>query len=344
MFENYAYFSSFSETWLSHSFNYVEMAIERFGLNDTSKVIEIASNDGYLLQYFVNREISVLGIEPAKNIAAIATDKEIPTLVQFFDRDLARQLMVDQSKPDLVISNNVLAHVPDINNFVEGISILLTGDAVYTAEFPHILNLIREIQFDTIYHEHYTYLSLITIEKIFGKFGLRIFDVEEISTHGGSLRLYVCLDNASHALSSRVRALRNKEIDAKLNTPSVYSGFEERVIGVKNDLLNFLRNARDERKFVVAYGAAAKGNTLLNYCGIGKELIAFVVDQNPMKQGTYLPGSRIGVRKVETLEEKAPDYILILPWNLGCEIKDQLSHLRGTGTQFVTAIPQLLVD
>ncbi len=339
--DNYAYFSSFSDSWLAHCRAYADAMTERFQLGSESLVIEIASNDGYLLQYFTAKGIPVLGIEPAANVAAEAERRGVPTRVEFFTRDLARQLREEGLRPDLIASANVLAHVPDINDFVQGVAELLQGDAVYTVEFPHLLNLIRETQFDTIYHEHYTYLSLVALERIFGSFGLRVFDVEELPTHGGSLRVFACLKQASHAEQPSVERLRAKEHEARLDSLEGYAGFEKKVQTVRRDLLDFLSQARDEGRSVAAYGAAAKGNTLLNYCGIGPELISYCVDRNPAKQNTLLPGSRIPVFGPEKLREARPDYVVILPWNLKHEIAGQLSDIAEQGTRFVTPVPRL---
>jgi len=339
----YAYFSSYSATWLAHCEAYAKMARERFNLGSESLVIEIASNDGYLLQYFVAMGIPVLGIEPTKNTAAVAESRGVPTLVQFFSEKLARRLASEGRRPRVICSANVLAHVPDINDFVAGIAALLEGDAVYTVEFPHLLNLINEIQFDTIYHEHYSYLSLLAIERIFAAAGLRVFDVECLPTHGGSLRVFVCLGTATHATEAGVEVVRAREKEALLDRPEGYIGFDARVRAVRDELRTFLARAKNEGKTVAAYGAAAKGNTLLNYCGIGPELISFVVDKNPAKQNTLLPGSRIPVRTVEMLRENRPDYVLILPWNLKAEIVEQLDDLRRAGSRFVTAIPRVAI-
>jgi hypothetical protein len=337
----YAYFSSYSATWLAHCEAYANMARKRFDLGRDTLVIEIASNDGYLLQYFVAMGIPVLGIEPTANTAAVAESRGVPTLVEFFSEKLARRLASEGRRPRLICSANVLAHVPDINDFVAGVAALLEGDAVYTVEFPHLLNLINEVQFDTIYHEHYSYLSLLAIERIFAAAGLRIFDVDCLPTHGGSLRIYACLRTATYPTGVAVEAVRARELEARLDRPEGYSGFDARVRAVRDELKSFLARAKSEGRTVAAYGAAAKGNTLLNYCGIGPDQIAFVVDKNPAKQNTLLPGSRIPVRAVESLRERRPDYVLILPWNLTAEIMEQLDDLRRSGTRFVTAIPRI---
>lgn len=341
---DYAYFSSFSESWLAHSKSYAAKMTDALGLNGRSLVIEIASNDGYLLQYFKGVGIPVLGVEPSGNTAAAAQKRGIPTLVEFWSEALARRLYDEGKRPNLICSANVLAHVPDINDFVRGVARLLTGDAVYTVEFPHLLNLIREVQFDTIYHEHYTYLSLIAVEKIFADAGLRVFEVEEMPTHGGSLRVYACRKEASHAERAGVAKVRADEKAAGFDRREGYMGFTARVEAVREALLDFLASARNGRKTVAAYGAAAKGNTLLNYCGIGPDLIHYCVDKNPTKQNTLLPGSRIPVFDVDELRRRRPDFVLILPWNLKAEIMDQLSDLGASGTRFVTAVPQVSVS
>lgn len=339
----YAYFSSFSDSWLAHCKTYTEKMIHRFGLGSDSLVAEIASNDGYLLQYFVEQGIPVLGIEPSGNVAKIAEDKGVPTLVEFFGDALAQRLVKEGRRPDLIASANVLAHVPDINDFVAGIATLLSGDAVYTVEFPHLLNLIEKVQFDTIYHEHYSYLSLLAVETIFAKAGLRVFDVEELPTHGGSLRIFACLEGATHVQARGVAKVRADEVAAQLDRPEGYLNFTTRVEQLRDGLLAFLQTAKAQGKSVAAYGAAAKGNTLLNYAGIGPDLISFCVDRNPAKQNTLLPGSRIPVHRVETLRADPPDYVLILPWNIRNEVVAQLSDIRTHGTRCVTAVPDIRI-
>lgn len=336
---DYAYFSSFSDAWLQHCSRFADAISARLGLGPRSLVTEIASNDGYLLQYFKEKGIEVLGVEPSGNVAAVAERKGVPTRVAFFTEELARSLRAEGLTPDLVCSANVLAHVPDINDFVAGVRVLLSGDAVYTVEFPHLLKLIEQVQFDTIYHEHYSYLSLVAIDRIFAREGLRVFDVEQIATHGGSLRVYACLAGASHAESPRVEALRQLERDARLDRSQGYEGFQARVDATCAGLMAYLRQARAEGRRVAGYGAAAKGNTLLNYCGIGPDLIGYVVDRNPAKQGTLLPGSRIPVLPVSALRDDRPDDVLILPWNHRDEIIEQLADLRTAGVRFVTAVP-----
>jgi hypothetical protein len=339
----YAYFSSFSDSWLAHCKTYTADMIRRFGLGPDSLVAEIASNDGYLLQYFVERGIPVLGIEPSANTAKIAEQKGVPTLVEFFGDTLARRLVKEGRRPDLIASANVLAHVPDINDFVAGIATLLSGDAVYTVEFPHLLNLIEKVQFDTIYHEHYSYLSLLAVETIFAKAGLRVFDVEEFPTHGGSLRVFACLEGATHAEGRGLAKVRADEATAQLDQPEGYLNFTTKVERLRDGLLQFLHSAKSQGKSVAAYGAAAKGNTLLNYAGIGPDLIAYCVDRNPAKQNTLLPGSRIPVYRVETLQTDPPDYVLILPWNIREEVIGQLSDIRVQGTRCVTAVPDIRI-
>ncbi|MDI3337220.1 class I SAM-dependent methyltransferase [Defluviimonas aestuarii] len=341
--KDYAYFSSFSSSWLAHARAYAEMMTNRLGLGSDSLVIEIASNDGYLLKNFVAAGIPVLGIEPSGSVAAAAEKIGVPTLVEFFGADLAKRLFDEGRRPDLICSANVLAHVPDIDDFVAGVAALLTGDAVYTVEFPHLLRLIEEVQFDTIYHEHYSYLSLLAVEGIFTKHGLRVFDVEELPTHGGSLRVFACRNEASHAEGQGVAKVRTDEATAHLNSAEGYQGFSERCEAVRDGLRNFLDRARADGKLVAAYGAAAKGNTLLNYCGIGPDLVSYCVDRNPAKQDTLLPGSSIPVFDVPKLTELPPDFVLILPWNLKSEIIAQLKQMGLSNTRFVTAVPSIKV-
>ncbi len=340
---HYAYFSSFSDSWLRHCRAYAGRMTRELALGPDSLVIEIASNDGYLLQYFVQAGVPVLGIEPSGNTAAEAEKKGVPTLVEFFTESLARRLRDEGKRPDLICSANVLAHVPDINDFVKGVATLLSGDAVYTVEFPHLLNLIRQVQFDTIYHEHYSYLSLLAVEKIFARAGLRVFDVEELPTHGGSLRVHACLAGASRAERPGVAKVRQDEAAAGLDRVEGYEGFTARCEALRGGLLRFLDRAKADGKTVAAYGAAAKGNTLLNYCGIGTERIAFCVDRNPAKQGTLLPGSHIPVHDVNALRRNRPDYVLILPWNIAPEVTEQMADLAELGTRFVTAVPDIRV-
>ena len=341
--EGYAYYSSFSESWLTHCRLYAERMSERFGLGADSLVVEIASNDGYMLQYFVAAGIQVLGIEPAAGVADAAEAKGVPTIREFFGRGTAEKLAGEGRSADLLAAKNVLAHVPDINDFVAGIPTLLKPKGVFTVEFPHLLNLIRETQFDTIYHEHFTYLSLLAVEKIFARHGLTIFDVERLSTHGGSLRVFAARDEAGREVSARVGEVLKEERAAGLDRPEGYSGFEAKVRQVRADLLEFLERARIDGKRVAAYGAAAKGNTLLNYCGVTSDRIDYVVDRNPAKQQTLLPGSRIPVRDPSVLAEDWPDFLLILPWNIRDEIIAQNAAYREQGGRFVTAIPRLAI-
>ena len=340
---DYAYFSSFSDSWLAHCRAYAQKMTSALKMGRDSLVIEIASNDGYLLQYFTHAGVPVLGIEPSGNTAAEAEKKGVPTLVEFFSESLAKRLHAEGKRPDLICSANVLAHVPDINDFVRGVAALLTGNAVYTVEFPHLLNLIQQVQFDTIYHEHYSYLSLLAVERIFKAAGLRVFEVEELPTHGGSLRVYACLEGANHPEMPGAAKVRADEAAAHFDSAAGYLGFTERVEAVRDGLIDFLTSAHHGRKTVAAYGAAAKGNTLLNYCGIGPDMISYCVDRNPAKQNTLLPGSRIPVFDADELRRRRPDFVLILPWNLKSEVMGQLSDLRAEGTRFVIAIPNVSV-
>jgi SAM-dependent methyltransferase len=341
IFVDYAYFSSFSESWLAHCRAYVDATTERFNLGPDSRVVEIASNDGYMLQYFVAKGIPVLGIEPAANVAKTAVQRGVPTEVAFFGTDTARRLAQQGWQADLLAAKNVLAHVPDINDFVAGIPILLKPTGVFTVEFPHLLNLLREVQFDTIYHEHFTYLSLLAVRTVFDRHGLAIFDVEKQPTHGGSLRLFVARADAGRVPGERVEMALREEIAAGLDRPQGYGGFETKVRAVRDGLRAFLAEARAQGKTVAAYGAAAKGNTLLNYCGVADADIAFAVDKNPAKQNTLLPGSRIPVYPVERLIEKRPDHVLILPWNIKDEIIASLPQVHAWGGNFVTAVPEI---
>jgi 2-polyprenyl-3-methyl-5-hydroxy-6-metoxy-1,4-benzoquinol methylase len=340
----YVYFSSFSTSWLKHSESYVEMMNKRFNLDATSLAIEIASNDGYLLQYFKNSGVKVLGIEPTANTAAVAEQKGIVSIVDFFGVRLADELVAKGVKADVLLGNNVLAHVPDINDFVGGLKILLSNNGVITMEFPHLLQLIQQNQFDTIYHEHFSYLSLLTVQQIFNKQGLSIFDVEEIPTHGGSLRIFAAHANdLSKVISPSLNEVLNKELTFGLDNLDTYSNFQAKANQVKNDFLLFLLQAKKENKKVAAYGAAAKGNTLLNYCGIKSDLISFVVDANPAKQNKYLPGIHIPVFNEQYLKNEKPDYVIILPWNIKHEVIEQLKYIKEWGGRFVTAVPKLQI-
>jgi len=340
--QDYAYFSSFSTTWLDHAKKYVDMITERLGLNEASHVMEIASNDGYLLQYFLKKQISCLGIEPSANTAQAARQKGIETLEEFFGAEFAASLAQKGKNADLIIGNNVLAHVPDINDFVSGLKTALKNNGVVTMEFPHLMRLIEENQFDTIYHEHFSYLSFHTVRRIFAEHGLVLFDVEELATHGGSLRIYARHDNDdSKPVTSNVAELLEKEAAKGMLTLDYYLGFQQKADKVKYVLLSFLLEQKKARKKVIAYGAAAKGNTLLNYCGIKKDLIKFVVDASPHKQGKFLPGSHIPVVAEEMIKLNEPHYILILPWNLKNEITNQLNYINEWGAKFVLPIPRL---
>ncbi len=345
IFDNdYAYFSSFSTSWLAHAKRYVDATTSRFGLNANSQIVEIASNDGYLLQYFVEKHIPVLGIEPTANTAAVAIGKGIPTITRFFGTELANELAAQGRKADLLLGNNVLAHVPDIVDFVAGMQLMLKPVGVITMEFPHVMNLVDQNQFDTIYHEHFSYLSFYTVSQIFAAQGLTMFDVEEIPTHGGSLRIYAKhTGNDAQTISSNVVALLKKEADAGLTSMDYYSGLQPRALQVKLDLLSFLIEQKRAGKSVAAYGAAAKGNTLLNFCGVKNDLISFVVDANPAKQDKFLPASHIPVVQENVLKARKPDYVLILPWNLTDEITKQLAYIREWGGHFVIPIPALTI-
>ncbi|HUC50815.1 MAG TPA: class I SAM-dependent methyltransferase [Xanthobacteraceae bacterium] len=344
LFSDYAYFSSYSDSWLAHCRDYAAKMIRRFRLDTATKVVEIASNDGYLLQYFRQAGVPVLGVDPAANVAAVARERGVPTEVAFFGAETARRLAARGDAADLLAAKNVLAHVPDINDFVAGLSILMKPEGVFSVEFPHLLNMIEQVQFDTIYHEHFTYLSLLAVERIFSRWGLRVFDVEEIPTHGGSLHVMACHDEARHVVTPNVGLIRDKERAAKLDRPEGYAGFGSRVRKVRTDLLAFLAEVKSAGKTVGGYGAAAKGNTLLNYCGIGTDSVAFVADRSPAKQNKLLPGSLIEIKPPESIFEARPDYVLILPWNIRTEIEVQLAGIRAWGGRFVTAIPELRIN
>ena len=344
IFDDYVYFSSFSESWLAHARAYCDMIVQRLKLGPETLVVELASNDGYLLQYFKIRGIPVLGIDPSHTVAEAAEKKGISTIVDFFGIRLADKLTHKGKLADLILGNNVLAHVPDVNDFVAGIKLLLKPEGVVTMEFPHVVRLIEGLQFDTIYHEHFSYFSLHTAERVFASQGLTIFDVEEIPTHGGSLRIYARhASNVSLAKTPAVTELKSREVASGYDKSDGYGGFENGVRQVKRDLLRFLIDVRESRKTIIGYGAAAKGNTLLNYCGVGVDLLDYVVDLNPMKQGRYLPGVRIPVKAPSVITETKPDFVLILPWNIKDEIIGQLAHIRDWGGRFVVAIPSLQV-
>jgi SAM-dependent methyltransferase len=342
----YTYFSSFSTSWLAHAKRYVDMMMKRFSFNEKSQVIEIASNDGYLLQYFREYQVPVLGIDPTANTAEVAIQKGIDTIIDFFGSGFAKEKLVDKGiKGDLILGNNVLAHVPDINDFVAGMKTALKKDGVITMEFPHLMRLVEENQFDTIYHEHFSYLSFFVVKRIFESQGLEMFDVEEIPTHGGSLRIYARhREDNTKKISPNVTNLLKKEEKAKMNTLEYYSNFQEKVDKIKYDVLEFLIARKKEGKKVIGYGAAAKGNTLLNYCGIkGNDLIQFVVDASPYKQDKLLPASHIPVKNPASIKEYKPDYVIILPWNLKEEISEQLKYIREWGGKFITFIPETKV-
>jgi 2-polyprenyl-3-methyl-5-hydroxy-6-metoxy-1,4-benzoquinol methylase len=338
--EDYAYFSSISTSWLDHAKCYVETITQRFGLTERSTVIEVASNDGYLLQYFKRDGVRVLGIEPCRSVAEYAIrEKGIATLMEFFGESMAITLVANGFSADLTVANNVLAHVPDINDFVSGFRKILKPEGVSTFEFPHLLNLIRQCQFDTIYHEHFSYLSLLAADRLFTSNGLRIFDVETFPTHGGSLRLFVCRREASWARSPRVEEMLKIERSEGLDDDRVYLAFAEKVRETKRSLLELLIGLKRKGKTIIGYGAPAKGNTLLNYCGIGSDFLEFTVDRSPQKQGLYLPGTRLTIMPPEAIDDAKPDYVLILPWNLKEEIMDQMRHVRDWGGRFIVPIP-----
>ena len=344
IFGEYAYFSSYSDSWVAHAKRYAEAMVARFGFDGASKVIEIASNDGYLLQHFVAMDIPVLGIEPAANVAQAAIEKGVRSMVAFMGRETAAKIASEYGKADLLLGNNVLAHVPDLNDFVGGMKILLADRGVITMEFPHLLQLMSLNQFDTIYHEHFSYFSFYTVEKVFAAHGIVLFDVEELDTHGGSLRIYGRHEgDASKPVGDRVKALREREIAAGITDLATYRGFAEQVRETKRKLLEFLIEAKRAGKSIVGYGAPGKGNTLLNYCGIRQDFLDYTVDRNPYKQGKFTPGTRIPIYDPSRISETRPDYILILPWNLKDEICRQMGFVRQWGGQFVVPIPEVQV-
>ncbi|MGE8584751.1 MAG: methyltransferase domain-containing protein [Agrobacterium tumefaciens] len=343
IFTEYAYFSSFSDSWVAHAKRYCDMVIERFALGESSFVVELASNDGYLLQHFLTSNIPMLGIEPAVNVAKVAIGKGIPTLTEFFNEALATDMAARGQKADLIIGNNVLAQVPDINDFVAGMKALLKPDGVITLEFPHIEKLIEENQFDTIYHEHFSYFSLLTIEKMARRHGLKVFDVEEIPTHGGSLRVFFSHQDGNFPREARVDSLLARELNAGLDRIETYTAFSEAVRQTKRNLLSFLIRLKEMRKSICAYGAPGKGNTLLNYCGIGTDFIDFAVDRNPYKHGRLTPGMHIPIRPVSEIQRIKPDYVLILPWNLKTEIVAQMNDIRNWGGKFIVPIPDISI-
>jgi 2-polyprenyl-3-methyl-5-hydroxy-6-metoxy-1,4-benzoquinol methylase len=344
IFSDYAYFSSYSDIWLKHAEDYTNIVVERFGLDANSQVVEIASNDGYLLKYFKEKGIPVLGIEPAKNVANAAQEAGIPTIVKFFGVQTAKQLIGDNKYADLLIGNNVLAHVPNLNDFVKGLKILLKPHGIINMEFPHLMQLMAGNQFDTIYHEHFSYFSFITVRKILAAHGLNIIDVDELSTHGGSLRIYAChAGDESKPVDRRVNDLIKKEKAAGLNTLEHYLSFNEKIMKMKQNILAFMINAKSEKKSIVGYGAPAKGNTLLNYCGIRTDFMDFTVDRSPHKQNHFLPGTHIPIHHPDRIKETRPDFVVILPWNLKDEIMQQMSHIRQWDGHFVTLIPEVRI-
>jgi 2-polyprenyl-3-methyl-5-hydroxy-6-metoxy-1,4-benzoquinol methylase len=344
IFSDYAYFSSYSDSWVEHARIYTEQMVQRFGLGPEHHVVELASNDGYLLQHFVAKGIPVLGVEPAANVAEVAVRKGVPTLVKFFGENTARELAAEGRNADLLLGNNVLAQVPDLNDFVKGMKILLKPQGVITVEFPHLMRLMEENQFDTIYHEHFSYFSFTTTVKIFAAHGLTVFDVEELSTHGDSLRVY-----ARHAedilkpVSERVREILSQEANAGFNALECYASFDEQVKETKRKLLTFLIKAKREGKSIAGYGAPGKGNTLLNYCGIRSDFLDYTVDRSPHKQGKFLPGTHIPICHPDKIKETKPDFVLILPWNLKTEIIEQVAYIRSWGGRFAVPIPEVRV-
>lgn len=341
---NYAYFSSFSTSWLQHAKEYTDLMVSRFGYNENSQVIEVASNDGYLLQYFKEKNIPVLGIEPTANTAAAAKEKGIDSVIDFFGSRLAKELVAKNIKADLLLGNNVLAHVPDIVDFVGGLKMILKETGVITMEFPHLMQLVDNNQFDTVYHEHFSYLSFYTVKEIFASQGLEMFDVEELPTHGGSLRIYAKHhDDTTKAISENVAGLLEKEAGKGMKDVAYYDHFQQQALKIKLDITEFLLDQKRAGKKVAAYGAAAKGNTMLNYCGIKSDLIEFVVDANPHKQNKFLPASHIPVVNEQYLKDTKPDFVVIFPWNLKDEITKQLAYIKDWGGKFVVAVPYLQI-
>jgi 2-polyprenyl-3-methyl-5-hydroxy-6-metoxy-1,4-benzoquinol methylase len=344
IFSDYAYFSSFSETWLEHARDYVEQMTARFGFDSKNQIIEIGSNDGYLLQYFVEKGIPALGIEPAENVARAANDAGIPTLVKFFSQETAEELISQSKRADLIVANNVLAQVPALNDFVAGMKTLLKPQGIITIEFPHLLHLMDENQFDTIYHEHFSYFSFMTAEKILAKSRLKIFDVDELSTHGGSLRIYAThADNLAESMGDQVDELRGKEHAAGLSQLTHYFAFNQKIEQTKRNLLEFLISVKNSGKSIAGYGAPAKGNTLLNYCSIRSDFLDYTVDRSPHKQDRFLPGTHIRIYHPDKIRETKPDYVLILPWNLKDEIMEQMKYIQEWGGKFIVPIPEVRV-
>jgi len=344
IFTEYAYFSSYADSWLKHAKKYTDLMAERFGINASSFVVELASNDGYLLQYFVEKGVPVLGVEPARNVAKVAIEKGIPTRVEFFGEKMAAGLASAGAKADLIIGNNVLAQVPGLNDFVRGMKILLKPQGVITMEFPHLVRLMEENQFDTIYHEHFSYFSLLAAEKIFAAHGLALFDVEELPTHGGSLRIYARhTEDGTRPVGARIHELRMWEEAAGLTRMDTYQAFSEKVKETKRKLLEFLICVKREGKSICGYGAPGKGNTLLNYCGVRTDFLDYTVDRNPYKQGKFTPGTHIPIHSPDRIRETRPDYLFILPWNFKDEIIGQMSYIREWGGRFVVPIPEVRV-
>lgn len=344
IYSDYYYFSSYSDSWLAHAKEYVEMMTEKYGINRESFVVEIASNDGYLLQYFQNREIPILGVEPSDNVARVSIEKGIPTEQLFFGKNTAEELQKKYKSADLILGNNILAHVPEINEFIEGLDILLGKKGIMTFEFPHLLQLIENNQFDTIYHEHFFYFSLITVASIFEKHGMKIFDVQQLSTHGGSVRIFVTRQsNPDFQIRDSVKRMVSLEEEKGFLDIDFYRGFDERVRKTKADILELLIGLKKQNKTIVGYGAPGKGNTLLNYCGIRRDFIDYTVDRNPNKQGYYLPGSLIPIFHPDKIRETEPDYVFILPWNLKDEIMQQINYVRDWGGKFIVPIPEPVI-
>jgi 2-polyprenyl-3-methyl-5-hydroxy-6-metoxy-1,4-benzoquinol methylase len=344
IFGDYAYFSSFSDSWLQHVKAYTESMIDRFGFDVDSQVIEIASNDGYLLQYFAERGVPVLGIEPAKNVARTAQEAGIQTLVKFFGHQVAAELAQEECYADLLIGNNVLAHVPDLNDFVKGMKVILKPQGIITMEFPHLMRLMAENQFDTIYHEHFSYFSFMTVNRLFAQHGLTIFDVEELTTHGGSLRIYARhAQDRSRDICEHVETLLRREEEKGFKKLDLYLSFNQQIRSTKRSILDFMNQSKNAGKTLVGYGAPAKGNTLLNYCGIRTDYIEYTVDRSPHKQGHFLPGTHIPIYHPDKIKETRPDYVVILPWNLKDEILEQMAHIRDWGGKFVTLIPEVRI-
>lgn len=344
IFTEYAYFSSYADSWLKHAKSYAELMDQRFGLDPSSLVVELGSNDGYLLQYFVEKRIPVLGIEPARNVAKVAIEKGVPTRIEFFGERLARELVAEGKAADLIVGNNVLAQVPGLNDFVRGMKILLKAGGIITLEFPHLVRLMAENQFDTIYHEHFSYFSLLAAEKIFAAHGLTLFDVEELPTHGGSLRVYARhAEDGTKPVGERIGGLREKERAAGLSRMESYAAFSDRVRETKRKLLGFLIDVKGKGKTICGYGAPGKGNTLLNYCGIRTDFLDYTVDRNPYKQGKFTPGTHIPIFSPDRILETRPDYVLILPWNFKDEIMAQMAGIREWGGRFIVPIPEVRV-